>query len=132
MKYLLDTHTMIWAAIDTAKLSPYARQILTNPNHQIFVSTVSFWEIGLKYALGKLVLNNIAPEDFPAVCAAMDFDILPLDAQAASTFHLLNATYHKDPFDRMLIWQTLCLDIPMVSKDAEITLYQSVGLKVVW
>ncbi len=86
MQYLLDTHTMIWAATDTAKLSLDARQVLTNPNHQIFVSTVSFWEIGLKYALGKLSLNNIAPEDFPTVCIAMDFDILPLDVQAASTF----------------------------------------------
>lgn len=60
----------------------------------------------------------------------MDFDILPLDAQAASTFHFLKATYHKDPFDRMLIWQALCLDVP--SKDAEIALYKSEGLKVVW
>ena len=132
MKYLLDTHTMIWAATDTAKLSLNARQILTNSNHQIFVSAVSFWEISLKYALGKLSLNNIAPEDFPAVCAAMDFDILPLDAQTASTSHFLKATWHKDPFDRMMIWQALCLNVPLVSKDPEIALYKSEGLKVVW
>jgi len=98
MKYLLDTHTMIWAVTDTAKLSLNARQILANPNHQILVSAVSFWEISLKYSLGKLELNNIAPEDFPTACTAMDFDILPLDAQAASTFHFLKATWHKDPF----------------------------------
>lgn len=123
---------MIWAVIDTSKLSPTARQILINPNHQIFVSTVSFWEISLKYALGKLELNNVAPEDFPTVCTAMDFDILPLDVQSASTFYGLKATYHKDPFDRMLIWQALCHDVPLVSKDPEIALYQSEGLKVIW
>ncbi len=132
MKYLLDTHTMIWSATDTSRLSPTARQILSDPTHQIFVSAVSFWEISLKHGLGKLALNNVAPEDFLAACVSMDFDILPLDAQAASTFHFLKATHHKDPFDRMLVWQALCLSVPLVSKDPEIVLYQSEGLKVVW
>ena len=132
MKYLLDTHTMIWAATDIAKLSLVIRKILENLNHQILVSPVSFWKISLKYALGKLELNNIAPEDFPSACTSMAFDILPLEAPVTSTFHFLKATWHKDPFDRMLIWQALCLNVPIATKDAEIALYQSAGLKVVW
>lgn len=132
MKYLLDTHTMIWAVADTGKLSPAVREILENPHHQIFVSSICFWEISLKYSLGKLDLKNIAPEDFPTACIAMDFDILPLDAQPAASFYLLKAKSHKDPFDRMLLWQALSLDLPLVSKDPEIALYKSEGLKVIW
>jgi len=132
MKYLLDTHAMIWAVTDTSKLSPAARKILENPDHEILVSPISFWEISLKYSLGKLDLRNVCPEDFPSSCIAMDFDILPLDPNIASTLHQLNATYHKYPFDRMLIWQALCLRLPLISKDSQIELYQSEGLKVVW
>ncbi|MEO6758276.1 MAG: type II toxin-antitoxin system VapC family toxin [Saprospiraceae bacterium] len=132
MKYLLDTHAIIWAVTDPSRLSTAALLVLENPDHQILVSPISFWEISLKYALGKLSLHNVTPEDFPAACAAMDFDILPLEPKITSTLHNLRATYHKDPFDRMLIWQALCLDIPLVSKDLEIALYRSEGLKVVW
>lgn len=132
MRYLLDTHVMIWSVTETAKLSAATRAILENPDHQILVSPVSFWEISLKYALGKLDLRNVTPEDFPLACAAMDFEVLPLDARIASTLYQLAADHHKDPFDRMLIWQALCLDIPLVSRDAAINLYQSAGLKVVW
>jgi PIN domain nuclease of toxin-antitoxin system len=132
MKYLLDTHTMIWAVADTAKLSLVVREILENPDHEILVSPVSFWEISLKCALGKLELNRVSPEDFPAACSAMEFDFFPLEAEVASTLHCLKALYHKDPFDRMLIWQALCAKVPILSKDTEITLYQSEGLKIIW
>lgn len=132
MRYLLDTHAMIWAVTETAQLSAAIRAILENPDHQILVSSVSFWEISLKYALGKLHLRNIDPEDFPPACAAMDFEELSLDAKTASTLHHLTAVHHNDPFDRMLIWQALSLGIPLITKDLEIELYKSAGLKVVW
>lgn len=132
MRYLLDTHTLIWAIIDTPKLSLTARSILENTDHQILVSPISFWEISLKYALGKLELHNITPEDFPAACLDIGFDILPLEPKITSTLHHLQASYHKDPFDRVLIWQAMCLGIPLLSKDFEIELYRSEGLKVTW
>ena len=132
MRYLLDTHTLIWAITDLPKLSITARSILENPDHQILVSPISFWEISLKYALGKLELRNITPEDFPAACLEMDFDVLPLEPKITSTLHHLQASYHKDPFDRMIIWQAMCLGIPWLSKDSQIELYQSEGLKVIW
>jgi len=132
MTYLLDTHTMIWVITETSKLSPVARTIIENPDHQILVSPISFWEISLKFALGKLELHKVAPEDFPTACTAMDFDVLPLESKITSTLYRMQGTYHKDPFDRMLIWQALCLGLPLISKDVSIALYQSEGLQVIW
>jgi PIN domain nuclease of toxin-antitoxin system len=132
MKYLLDTHTMVWAVAETAKLSPRVREILEDPHHQILVSPISFWEISLKHALGKVELNGLVPEDFSAACDAMDFDTLPLSPNVASTLRHLAAPHHKDPFDRMLIWQAICLKIPLLSKDQTVALYATEGLAVVW
>lgn len=132
MIYLLDTHVMVWAVTDTSKLSPSVRGILENPNHQILISPISFWEISLKFALGKLELSGISPNDLPNACLSMDFDILPLEPIVASTIHQLKGAYHKDPFDRMLIWQAIYLKLPLVSKDPVVAVYSSEGLAVVW
>ena len=53
-KYLLDTHTLIWAIVDKNKLSEYVLKILQNCDNQLFVSAVSFWEIAIKHGKGKL------------------------------------------------------------------------------
>ncbi len=132
MKYLLDTHVMVWATTNTSKLSPLVRTILEDPDHQILVSPISFWEISLKYKLGKLDLVGVAPEDLPSACSAMDFDIQSFEPSVASTLHHLKGNYHKDPFDRMLIWQAIYLKIPLISKDPVIEMYGSEGLVVVW
>jgi PIN domain nuclease of toxin-antitoxin system len=132
MRYLLDTHTMVWALTNTTQLSANVRQILENPSNQILISPISFWEISLKYSLGKLMLEGITPEVFPSACLAVDFDILPLDSNLEATLHLLKSTHHKDPFDRMLIWHSIVLKIPLVSKDTMVAHYASEGLQVVW
>ncbi|HAD13695.1 MAG TPA: PIN domain nuclease [Saprospirales bacterium] len=132
MIYLLDTHTMVWALIDSSKLSDNVRDILEDPSNQILVSPISFWEISLKYALGKLMLDGITPDVFPGACLAIDFDILPLDPKTAATLHLLRSTHHKDPFDRLLIWQSISLKIPLISKDTKVAQYVSEGLNLVW
>lgn len=132
MKYLIDTHALIWSIIDTNKLSSKVKEIIETPENQIFVSTVSFWEISLKASIGKLSLENIEPEDFPALCAQMDISILALDSLTSSTYHQLKANYHRDPFDRMLIWQAKQLSIAILSKDEYIKMYESEGIQVIW
>lgn len=132
MKYLLDTDTLIWSVLETTKLSPTVRNILQDANTQIYVSPVNFWEISLKHSIGKITFLHVRPEDFPAICSAMAFDLLPLHPEVAATSHQLTATHHKDPFDRMLIWQALCQKIPLLSKDDQINLYRSEGLEVIW
>lgn len=132
MKYLLDTHALIWAIMDTDKLSVQARNILEDPDHVILVSAISFWEIALKFSIGKLSLQGILPEELPAIVHQMNFGTMALDTKDASTYHMLLPLYHKDPFDRMLIWQAINGSLTLVSKDERMSAYQSEGLKVIW
>jgi PIN domain nuclease of toxin-antitoxin system len=132
MKYLLDTHTLIWAITEPDNLSDRVRQILEAPTSQIVVSAVTFWEISLKYGLGKLQLTNIAPEDFPALCQQMFIEVIPLDEDICSTYHLLQPFYHRDPFDRMLVWLAKCKGFALLSKDSTLKQYESEGITVIW
>jgi len=130
MTYLLDTHYMLWAITDTKKLSKGIKDILINPENRIVISVVSFWEVALKSAIGKLEVTGFSPEDFPAACVQVGFEIECLSAEDSSTYHQLKATYHKDPFDRMLIWQAIRNDYTLISVDANVKKYRSEGLKV--
>lgn len=132
MKYLLDTHALLWALAEPHKLSQRVREILESPYVQVVVSAVSFWEISMKYAKGKLVLSGITPEDIIQASRQMGLDIMPLSAEVCATYHQLNATYHKDPFDKMLLRIAKSENMPLISNDQLIKLYQSEGILVVW
>ncbi len=130
MTYLLDTHYMLWAIADTKKISKKVKNIITDPINQIIVSTISFWEVSLKSSLGKLELSGFSPEELPEICLQIGFDIKTLSPEDSSTYHKLRATYHKDPFDRMLIWQAIQNVYTFISEDEQVKKYKSEGLKV--
>ena len=130
MSYLLDTHYLLWSLMDTARLSKKIRDVITHPENDIFVSTISFWEVTLKASIGKLTIKGILPEEIPSACAAMRFEIISLGPMESSTYHRLKGTYHKDPFDRMLVWQAICNDLTFISADTHIEKYISEGLKI--
>jgi PIN domain nuclease of toxin-antitoxin system len=130
MKYLLDTHYLIWSIADSKKLSKKVREIIVNPDHQVKVSVVSFWEISLKVSLGKLVIKGLLPETVPALCNRIGFEIELLSPKDSSTYHLLNMKYHKDLFDRMLIWQAIANNYTLISSDDDVKKYVSGGLKI--
>ena len=60
---LLDTHCFLWSVIEPRKLSPRLRKFIVDPANQIHLSTISFWEIALKFALGKLDLTGCTPDE---------------------------------------------------------------------
>lgn len=130
MIYLLDTHYMLWSITDSKKLSRKEKEVITNPENTIIVSAVSFWEVSLKYSLGKIKITGIAPEELPRACLETGFTIIKLSAQDSSTYHNLKATYHKDPFDRMLIWQAIQNNYSIITADKNVKKYVSEGLKV--
>ena len=131
MKYLLDTHIFIWSLVNTSKLSKQIKLILSDTNNKIFVSAVTFWEISIKYQLGNLELKNFRPDDMVFLCEEMGFEIVNLTAKESSTFYKLDANYHKDPFDRILIWQALKNNFTILSDDKNVKKYSSEGLKIV-
>ena len=133
MKYLLDTHAFIWAVLSTNKLSQTAQNIIINKNNHIYVSTVSLWEIALKAKMHKFSFENINIKDFPQYAKDMDFSILALQEDEAISFHELPAKdNHKDPFDRMLIWQAITHEMTMISKDSLFEQYTQNGLRLIW
>ena len=132
MNCLLDTHTFLWAAMHPEQLSRQARAIILDAANDIHVSVVTFWEVSLKFALGKIELQGIMPEELPETAIRMDFMLLTLAPQDAATFYQLPRFQHKDPFDRMLVWQSICQNLMLLSKDPDLRQYQAHGLRVLW
>ena len=133
MIYLLDTHTLIWATLNTSNLSKRCKEIIYNKNNEICVSTVSFWEISLKTRIKKYSFENINILDFPKYVRKMDFSIIDMQENEAITFHKLPLKKnHKDPFDRMLIWQAITKNMTIISKDELFDQYKKDGLKLIW
>jgi PIN domain nuclease of toxin-antitoxin system len=66
MNYLLDTHILLWARLDQKRLTPEQKTVIVSRDEQKFISAVTVWEISLKYALGKLELGGLTPDEFIA------------------------------------------------------------------
>ncbi|MCG6170091.1 type II toxin-antitoxin system VapC family toxin [Leptospira sp. FAT2] len=132
MNYLLDTHVILWAIGSSNLLSKKVKETIENSENRICVSTVSLWEISLKFRLGKLNLSGIKPSQIPEFLSKSNIEIINLESVDASTYDQLKTTYHRDPFDRMLIWQCILRKFTLISKDSEMKKYKSQGLKTLW
>lgn len=133
MRLLLDTHALLWSLMQPEKLSITAREALTRPDNQVWVSAVSFWEIALKTAIGKMSLQGATPETLVDAALRQGFDLLPLEPRLAAGFANLPSTpEHRDPFDRMLMWQALSQGLTLVSRDRKIGAQAPEGLSVLW
>ena len=132
MKYILDTHTFLWSLFDPKKLSKPVVQVISSQENDVAVSVVSFWEISLKYAIGKLELYGIEPDELPDCAEQTDLFILPLDPTEAASFYKLPRDKHKNPFDRLIIWQAIQRKIILLSRDQSFQNYREFGLKTYW
>ena len=130
MTCLLDTHYVLWALADTKKLSARVKDVIVDPDNRIIVSSISFWEVSLMSSLGKLFLSGFSPADLPGACTQIGFEIKSLSPEDASTYHLLQVPHHKDPFDRMLIWQAIRNSYTFISADKQVKKYAAEGLKL--
>lgn len=132
MNLIVDTHVFLWATISPKKIPQKVKGLLLDPENTKMVSTVTFWEIALKYQLGKLNLMGISPDQLPEIAKKSGFEILNLDADTAASFYKLPKIKDKDPFDRMLAWQAITKDCFLLTKDSDFTGYNKYGLKTVW
>ncbi len=124
MQYLLDTHIVLWWLAEPEKLSKRARAIIADKENSICVSSVSFWELAIKSALGRVTIpHNLLP-----ILRHNNFDILPLEAEEALSVHDL-PDLHKDPFDRMLIAQAKYNGLVFMTRDKAIFDYPIVTIK---
>jgi PIN domain nuclease of toxin-antitoxin system len=130
MKYLIDTHIFLWSLFSPEKISVHVAQIIKECGNRIFVSTITFGEIALKFSLNKLELEGITPDALPEIANKMSFEILNLSAEDAASFYRLPRITHRDPFDRMLIWQAIREKLVLISKDSKNTAYEDYGLRI--
>ena len=117
MNYLLDTHTFLWFIAGDNQLSRTARKQIENPSNLSFLSIVRFWEIAIKFSLGRLTLHQPFEELFPEQLAINGIDLLELDFRHTVVIAKL-PFHHKDPFDRMLIAQAQAEGLHIISKDS--------------
>jgi len=134
MRCLIDTCTLIWLLSEPKKLSDKAVETIKNRQNEVFVSTVSFWEISLKHAIGKLTFDNVELEEIEAILTdEYHIAIIGLGEQESlSYFRLPGFEEHRDPFDRMLAWQAIKRDLALISSDDAFERYRSCGLRVIW
>jgi PIN domain nuclease of toxin-antitoxin system len=133
MKLLLDTHTLLWSIGKSNELPQGLINELENNMNEILISAVSLWEIALKYRVGKLIIESFDIREIPAYCKKMGFELIPLGpVEALNSLQLPVKENHKDPFDRMLIYQCIQNRYTLVSKDSRLKLYKDDGLKYIW
>lgn len=129
--YLLDTNILLWFRLEPTKLSKSYIDILTNVDRQKCISTISLWEISLKFALGKLELGGHTPEEFLDSALALGLIVISPEPDVYASFHQLQPIpEHRDPFDRMLIWQAIKNNLTLLSADHRMVQYKNQGLTV--
>lgn len=119
MKYLLDTHIFLWWLQDDPGLTPEAKQTISNPDVEIYVSAASFWEIAIKRKLGKIKFSG----DLTKELKRDFFQALPITPEHAVETEKL-PDHHRDPFDRILVAQARCEKIPLMTSDKNLTRYK--------
>ena len=128
MKYLLDTHALLWFLKGDKKLSAKARGLIDNPGNRKFLSIASLWEIAIKVSLRKLVLDRPFEKLFPEQLHFNCIEILDIAVDNLAKLTTL-PFHHRDPFDRLIIAQALIEDLPIIGADAAFDAY---GIRREW
>ena len=118
MKYLLDTHSLLWTIFEPDKLSTEAQEIILDQNNIVCISLISLWEISIKQNIGRLDI----PKKFFEVVNQGGFEMLPLTVLQIEQYRTL-PLHHRDPFDRMLIVQAQQQKLIFITRDPEISKY---------
>jgi PIN domain nuclease of toxin-antitoxin system len=121
MNHLLDTHTVLWCAANSTRLSETARKTVLDPDGHCFVSIVSAWEVAVKSSIGKLRLAGGVAE-FHRIVDENGFVILPIKRKYLEIVETL-PFHHRDPFDRMLVAAAMSEGMRLVTADMNMRLY---------
>ena len=121
MKLLLDTHLVIWATTQSHLLSPAAKALMSDPGNELLFSPVNLWEVAIKRALGRhdfqfdsrILRRNLLQNDYQE---------LPVTSDHAVAIDQL-PPIHKDPFDRLLIAQSMVEGILLLTSDPTVAQY---------
>lgn len=121
MNLLLDTHAFLWYFQGSSNLSVTARKLIQSKENRIYLSIASLWEIAIKLGLGKLEIPSSFNE-LQQILVQLEIEILPIvfiDIEQYLTLPL----HHRDPFDRMLVAQSITNSLIIVSQDKQLDSY---------
>lgn len=127
MAYLLDTHTYLWFVSGDSKLPESTKNIIADINQNCYISIASFWEITIKHQLGKLEIDLPLNELF-AFSYRNQIEILDITLEHLLTLSNL-PSFHQDPFDRLIISQSISENLTLISKDKNFKNYKA---NVIW
>ena len=117
MRYLLDTHALLWARAAPALLSEEARTVFESNDTTLYVSMATLWECAIKRSIGKLEL----PDNFFEIVAD-DYEILGIEISHLVAYAEL-PMHHRDPFDRLLVVQAQLGELTLLTRDPNIARY---------
>lgn len=116
MKLLLDTHSFLQFVNDNPRLSEHLKDLIEDENNAIYLSFASLWEMSIKYNLGKLKFDT-SYEDFVAEeIIQSSIKLLNIKLEHLN-IHSTLPLHHKDPFDRLIIAQSIVEEIPIITVD---------------
>jgi PIN domain nuclease of toxin-antitoxin system len=128
MKFLLDTHALLWILSEDKRLSEDAKNEYLNRENTIFLSMASIWEMSIKISLNKLKLRNSVEKIVEEHVVGNDIKLLRIESSHIYPLQKL-PFYHRDPFDRLIICQAMYEKMPIISSDKNFDLY---SVKRIW
>ena len=129
MRFFIDTHYVLWAAINSTRMEPWAKRLIADLNNEILVSAASIYEISLKVRYGKLPQAVEFESDLIVnIESRLGYTLLPLEPEAmirAARFEDM----HADPFDRMIAAHAIQNNLPLLSTDDKLDAFAVRRLK---
>ncbi|MDD5057915.1 MAG: type II toxin-antitoxin system VapC family toxin [Sideroxydans sp.] len=123
MRLLLDTHLALWWLIDSQRVPAEVRELVESATDPVAISRASLWEMAIKISIGKLKID--LPR-FVKMAEASGFDWLDIKTEHLLTVATLpNFEDHRDPFDRLLVAQSLTEPLVLLTSDAKLARYGS-------
>ena len=122
MKILLDTHVILWALEDSPRLPLNIRDLILDEKNEIYISTISLWEIAIKHKKQP----NSMPYDATSIrdyCQKAGYIFLSLSIDNVAFYEKYDFSMHQDPFDQMLVAQSATSNMKLVTHDSKLKLY---------
>ena len=129
MRYLLDTHIILWALLDDKSLDKKVKELILNKNNEIYYSTVSSWEVEIKHQKDKNF--KLSGEQFIFLCDQNNLLNLNINNKHVNNLKNIENKINNDPFDRMLLSQAKAENMILITHDKKFKNYDKNNILIV-
>ena len=129
MKYLLDTHIILWALLDDKSLDKKVKEIILDNNNEIYYSTISTWEVEIKHLKDKNF--RLSGQQLAFLCDQNNLLNISINNKHVNNLKEIENKINKDPFDRMLLAQAKSENMVLITHDKKFRNYDNNHLLIV-